>query len=71
MIYSICKCDTRLSVRYLMREEKERFGEGLQADIGISSKAFVSKQSVKFKCQIWFEITNKFAKKYLDASSHA
>ena len=54
-----------------MREEKERFGEGLQAAIGISSKAFVSKQSVKFKCQIWFEITNKFAKKYLDASSHA
>ena len=25
MIYSVCKCDTLPSVRYLMREEKERF----------------------------------------------
>ena len=29
MIYSVCKCDTRPSVRYLMREEKERKGEDL------------------------------------------
>ena len=27
------------------------------------------KQSAKFKCQTWFEITKKFAKKCLDASS--
>ena len=27
------------------------------------------KQSVKCKCQIWSEITKKFAKKCLDASS--
>ena len=27
------------------------------------------KQSVKFKCQIWFKITKKFAKKHLNASS--
>ena len=27
------------------------------------------KQSVKFKCQKWSEITKKFAKKCLDASS--
>ena len=27
VIYSVCKCDTRPSVKYLMREENERFGE--------------------------------------------
>ena len=67
MIYSICKCDTRPSVRYLKREEKERFREGLQAIIGISNKTFAS--SVKFECQIWSKITKKLAKKCLDASS--
>ena len=37
----------------------------------LESKAKLSppKQSVKFKCKIWFEITKKFAKKCLDASS--
>ena len=29
VIYSVCKCDTRPSVKYLMREEKELFGEDL------------------------------------------
>ena len=35
MIYSTCKRDTCQSVRYLKREEKKRFGDGLQADIEI------------------------------------
>ena len=46
-----------------MREEKERFGEGLQA------KPSPLKQSEKFKCQKWFEILKMFAKKCLNASS--
>ena len=35
MIYSVCRGDTCPSVRYLMREEKKRFGEGLQAVNGV------------------------------------
>ena len=35
VVYSIYNCDTRPSVKYLMREEKERFGEDMQAVIGI------------------------------------
>ena len=37
----------------------------------LGSKAMIlpPKQSVKFKCQIWSEITIKLAKKCLDASS--
>ena len=70
MIYSVCKYDTRPSVRYLTREEKERF-EKLFASGFYKSKAkpLFPKESMKFKCQIWSEITNKFAKKCLDASS--
>ena len=33
------------------------------------AKFSLSKQSVKFKCQIRFEIAKKYAKKYLDVSS--
>ena len=40
MIYSVCKCDTRPSVRCLTREEKKRFGDGLQAVL--ESKAKIS-----------------------------
>ena len=29
VICSVCKCDTLASVKYLMREEKKKFGEGL------------------------------------------
>ena len=39
--------------------------------LGPKAKPSPPKQSVKFKCQVWFEITKKFAKKCLDASSHA
>ena len=35
MMYSFCKCYARPNVRYLMREEIDRFGEGLQAVIEI------------------------------------
>ena len=54
-----------------MKEEKERFGEGLPGVIEIvnrKAKASPPKQSVKFKCQKWFEIAKKFAKKCLEAS---
>ena len=52
MIYSVCKCDMRPSVRYLMRGK----GKGLKRDC----KALL--QSVKFKCWIWSEITKNFSK---------
>ena len=53
MIYSICKCDTRQSVRYLMRKEAERFGKGLQAILlRFKAKPLPAKHSVKFNCQI-------------------
>ena len=38
-MYNICK----YNVRYLIREKKERFGEGLLAVIEILSKTFASK----------------------------
>ena len=37
--------------------------------LGFKAKPLPPKQSSKFKCQIWAEITKKFAKKRLDASS--
>ena len=66
MIYSVCKCYMRPSVRYLTREEKERFAKDFW---NLKATPLPPKQSVKFKCQIWSEITNKFSKKCLDASS--
>ena len=57
-----CIGDTRWSVRYLMREEKERL-------LGHKAKLLPLKQYVKFKCHIRFDIIKKFAKKCLDASS--
>ena len=40
--------------------------------LGSKAKPSPPKQSfVKFKCQIWFEITKNFAKKCLDVSSRA
>ena len=66
LFFAGCIDDTRPSVRYLMREEKERFREGLQA---VKAKPLPSKQSGKFKCQIWFKITKKIAIKCLDAPS--
>ena len=65
-----CVGETHSSVRYLMREKSQdlqRVGKPL-----VGSKATPSppKLSVKFKCQIWSEITKKLAKKKcLDASS--
>ena len=51
-----------------MEEEKgiERVYKPL---LGSKTKPLPSKQSVKFKCQIWAEMTNKFPKKSLNASS--
>ena len=57
------------SVKYIMGKEKE-FGESLQCKSFLKSKAKPPpKQSVKFKCQIWPEITKKFTKECLDVSS--
>ena len=35
----------------------------------LKAQPLLPKQSVNFKCQIWFEITKKLFKKCLDASS--
>ena len=70
VIYSVCKCDTRLSVKCLMGWEVESFGQGWHAILlEFKAKPWPRKQSVKFKCQIWFKATKKFAKKCLDMSS--
>ena len=60
----------RPSVKYLIRKQKERLGEGLQCKSLLKSKAKPPpKQSARYKCQIWPEITKKFTKTCLDASS--
>ena len=53
-----------LECKVLMRKEKERVCKPL----GITAKISPPIQSVNWK---WFKITKKFAKKCLDASSHA
>ena len=47
---------TRPSVRYLMREEKQRVCKLL---LGSKAKPSPPKQSVAIKCQIWSENTKK------------
>ena len=64
LFFAECIGDIHQSAKYLMKEEKERFGEGLS--LGSTAKLSPPKQSVKFKCQIWFEITKIFAKKCLE-----
>ena len=71
MIYSVCKCDTRSSVRYLTREEKKGLEIVFKPLLGSKAKPSPPKLPVKFKCQIRFEITKKLVKKCLDASSSA
>ena len=61
------------SVRYLPNErgkgnDLERVCKPL---LRSEAKPLLPKQSVKFKCKIWSEITKNFAKKCLDASSRA
>ena len=68
MIYSDCKGE---SVRYLMRKEKKGLERVCKPLLGSKAKPLPQKQYVKFKCQIWFKITKKLAKKCLDASSCA
>ena len=53
-----------------MREERKgKVWKGwVSLFLGAKAKPLPSKQSVKFKCQIWSEITEKFAKKCLDVS---
>ena len=51
-----------------MREENV-WGGFVSRYWDLKQKPLLPKQSVKFKCQIWAEITKKFAKKCLDASS--
>ena len=43
---------TRSSIKYLMRVEKEKFGEDLYAETKFKAKPLPPKQSVKFKCQM-------------------
>ena len=69
MIYSVCKCDTQPSVRYLMGGKRKGLGRVCKPLLRFKAKPSPPKQSVKFKCQIWFKITKKLAKKCLDASS--
>ena len=51
--YSVCKCNTRLSVRYLMTERKRNGLERVcKPLLGSKAKPSPPKQSVKFKWQI-------------------
>ena len=52
VIYSICKRNTRLSVRYVMREKKKGLERVCKVLLGSKAKPLPPKQSVKFKCQI-------------------
>ena len=56
------------SVGYLMRDEKglERVCKPF---LGSKAKLSPPKQSVTFKCRMWSENTEKFARKCLDVSS--
>ena len=69
-------CIQRLKVQYapeckILNERKK--GNDLErvckALLGSKAKSWPPNQSVKFKSKIWPEITRKFAKKCLDASS--
>ena len=70
LFYAGCIGDTCPSVRYLMKEETERFQKTICKPL-LESKAKLSPQKSveKFKCQIWSDIARKLAKKCLDASS--
>ena len=69
-MYNICRCDTRPSVRYLMREKKRMICKVFSKPLTeFKARPLPPKQSVKFKCKISSEITSKFANKSLDASS--
>ena len=45
VIYSVCKCDTLLSVRYLMREENEGLEWVCKLLLGSTAKHLPPKQS--------------------------
>ena len=51
VIYSVCKCATRPSGRYLMREKKRKdLVRICKPPLGSKAKHLPPKQSVKFKC---------------------
>ena len=54
--------DKRPCVKYLMREEKKRFGleRVCKSLLTPKAKPLSPKQSVKFKCQMWFKITKMY-----------
>ena len=62
-IYSVCKRDTRPSVKYLTREKKNGLEGVCKPLLGSKAKPSLPKQSLKFKCQIRFKTIKKFAKK--------
>ena len=51
------------------RGKRKGLGKVCKPLLGSKPKPSLPKQSVKFKCKKWAEMTKKFAKKHLDASS--
>ena len=64
MIYRVC-----LQVQYASECKVPNEGEKSKPILGSKATPSPPKQSVKFKNQVWHEITKKLAKKCLDASS--
>ena len=66
----------RLQVQYASKcKVPNEKGKGIDLErvckplLGSKAKLLLPKQSVKLKCKIWSEITKRFVKKCLDASS--
>ena len=53
----------------VMREKRKGLERVCKPLLRSIAKPLIPKQSVKFKCKIWFKITKKLTKKCLDASS--
>ena len=69
LFFAGCIGDTHPSVRYLMREKRRGLERVCKPILGSKAKPLAPRQSVKFGCMIWSEITKKVAEKCLDASS--
>ena len=61
------RCASECKVRN--EEKKKGLKRVCKLSLGSKAKPSPPKPSVKFKCQIWSEITKELAKKCLDASS--
>ena len=69
LLFAGCISDTRSRVKYLVIKKRENLERVCKILLEFKTKPSPPKESVKFKCQTWSEITNKLAKKWLDASS--